>query len=62
MHKPAFVSLALTLAASAFTVACGGDDGAPAGPDAGPIGCTTPKKKEGGKWKDLDARTVYDWK
>ncbi len=26
------------------------------------IGRTTPKKKEGGKWKDLDARTVYDWK
>lgn len=26
------------------------------------IGRTTPKKKEGAKWKDLDARTVYDWK
>ncbi len=25
-------------------------------------GRTTPKRREGSKWKDLDARTVYDWK
>ena len=25
------------------------------------IGRTTPKKRDGEKWKDLDARTVYDW-
>jgi hypothetical protein len=25
-------------------------------------GRTTPKLREGNKWKDLDARTVYDWK
>ena len=26
------------------------------------IGRTTPKAREGNKWKDLDARTIYDWK
>lgn len=26
------------------------------------VGRTTPKKRDGEKWKDLDARTVYDWK
>lgn len=25
------------------------------------VGRTTPKSPEGKKWKDLDARTVYDW-
>jgi len=25
------------------------------------IGRTTPKMRDGNKWKDLDARTVYDW-
>jgi hypothetical protein len=25
------------------------------------IGRTTPKQRDGNKWKDLDARTVYDW-
>jgi hypothetical protein len=25
------------------------------------IGRTTPKHREGTKWKDLDARTIYDW-
>ena len=25
-------------------------------------GRTTPKRRDGNKWKDLDARTVYDWK
>jgi hypothetical protein len=25
------------------------------------IGRTTPKQREGAKWKDLDARTIYDW-
>ncbi len=26
------------------------------------VGRTTPKLRDGNKWKDLDARTVYDWK
>jgi hypothetical protein len=26
------------------------------------VGRTTPKARDGNKWKDLDARTVYDWK
>lgn len=42
MRNPGFVSLALALAASSLGLAGCGDDGAPAGPDAGPIGCTTP--------------------
>jgi hypothetical protein len=25
------------------------------------IGRTTPKARDGSKWKDLDARTIYDW-
>jgi hypothetical protein len=25
------------------------------------VGRTTPKLRDGNKWKDLDARTVYDW-
>jgi hypothetical protein len=25
------------------------------------VGRTTPKTRDGNKWKDLDARTVYDW-
>jgi hypothetical protein len=25
------------------------------------VGRTTPKLRDGSKWKDLDARTVYDW-
>jgi hypothetical protein len=25
------------------------------------VGRTTPKQRDGSKWKDLDARTVYDW-
>lgn len=25
------------------------------------IGRTTPKSRDGSKWKDLDARTIYDW-
>jgi len=25
------------------------------------IGRTTPKMRDGNKWKDLDARTIYDW-
>lgn len=25
------------------------------------VGRTTPKARDGNKWKDLDARTVYDW-
>ena len=25
------------------------------------VGRTTPKRREGSSWKDLDARTVYDW-
>jgi hypothetical protein len=25
------------------------------------VGRTTPKQRDGQKWKDLDARTVYDW-
>ena len=26
------------------------------------IGRSTPKVRDGGKWKELDARTIYDWK
>jgi hypothetical protein len=25
------------------------------------VGRTTPKLKEGNKWKELDALTVFDW-
>lgn len=25
------------------------------------VGRTTPKQRDGNKWKDLDARTIYDW-
>jgi hypothetical protein len=25
------------------------------------VGRTTPKQRDGTKWKDLDARTIYDW-
>jgi len=25
------------------------------------VGRTTPKARDGNKWKDLDARSVYNW-